>query len=172
MDRPATTRACVVVWLLCAMLVCLAVYSPHCDLCDGPEFVGSSSRQPLFHHQPPASPDRCNGACWCCIFQGLPGATPVIDLINTVSTHVSPESPSGVQGRRSLVFRPPRIRSPLSLSPPLSGCGHEDLRLTLETVHAYTRVHAHCGFPTPILVSARFRASLHWKTVRQSTSSR
>ena len=45
-----TTPACVIAWLLCAVLVCLAVHSPHCDLCDGPFtvdlFFAATSCQP------------------------------------------------------------------------------------------------------------------------------
>src|SRR5580704_6714034 len=39
MDGSGMTRACVA-WLLCALLVCLTLDPPHCDLCDGPDRVG------------------------------------------------------------------------------------------------------------------------------------
>ncbi len=116
MDRLTSTQACVIPWLLCAVVVCLAVHSPHCDLCDGPYFVASSSHQSHVNHPRPATPDTCNGICSCCGFRGLPNATPVLDLVNTVTTGVWPESPSPSPGPRSPIFRPPRIAVPLSLS--------------------------------------------------------
>ncbi len=65
MVRSITTRAYVTAWLLCVVLACLVVHSPHCDLCDGPYFVTSSSVQhPVANHQVPATPEKCNGICW------------------------------------------------------------------------------------------------------------
>jgi hypothetical protein len=109
MDRTITTPVCVIAWLLCAMLACLAGHSPHCDLCDGPFTVDLSSPQPLVNHPLPATPDTCNGICWCCGFHWLPNAGPVLDLANIVTTGVRPESPSLVSAPRSAIFRPPRI---------------------------------------------------------------
>jgi hypothetical protein len=109
MDRAITTRACAIAWLLCAVLTCLAVHSPHCDLCDGPYFVTSSSHQPRVNQPLPAAPDTCNGICSCCGFRGLPNVGPVLDLVNTVVASVCPESPSPVLAPRSPIFRPPRI---------------------------------------------------------------
>ncbi|HTZ58587.1 MAG TPA: hypothetical protein VMB49_10840, partial [Acidobacteriaceae bacterium] len=96
MDRAATRYTCVIAWLLCAVLTCLAVHSPHCDLCDGPYFVISSSHQPLVSHPLPAAPDTCNGICSCCGWRGLPNVGVVLDLANTVVATVLPESPSPV----------------------------------------------------------------------------
>ena len=109
MARAMTTPARVIAWLLCAVLACLAVHSPHCDLCDGPFAVALSSPQSLVNHPLSATPDTCNGICWCCGFHGLPKMSPVLDLANTVTTGVRPESPSPVSVPRSAIFRPPRI---------------------------------------------------------------
>ena len=109
MDRAITTPACGIAWLLCAVLACLAVHSPHCDLCDGPFTVAFSSPQPLINRPLPTTPDTCNGICWCCGFHGLPNVSPVLDLTNTVATGVLPESASPVLAPRSAIFRPPRI---------------------------------------------------------------
>jgi hypothetical protein len=108
MDSPATTRA-YVAWLLCAVLLCLAVHSRHCDRCDGPDFLGPPSPQTLVHQQQPDVPDGCNGACWCCVFHGVANTAIVIDLVNQVSSRVWPPQPSDVQAPRSSLFRPPRI---------------------------------------------------------------
>lgn len=108
MDRATTTRAHVFAWLLCAVLACMAVHSPHCDLCDGSYFVTSSSPHPLVNHPLPATPDTCNGICSCCGFRGLPNAGPVLDLVNTVTTGVWPASPSPVSAPPAPIFRPPR----------------------------------------------------------------
>jgi cytochrome c oxidase assembly factor CtaG len=45
MARAMTTPARLIAWLLCAVLACLAIHSPHCDLCDGPFAVALSSPQ-------------------------------------------------------------------------------------------------------------------------------
>lgn len=108
MDRAITTPACGIAWLLCAVLACLAVHSPHCDLCDGPFTVALSSPHPLVNHPPPTTPDTCNGICWCCGFHGLPNMSPVLDLTSTVTTGVLPESAAPVLAPRSAIFRPPR----------------------------------------------------------------
>src|ERR1700730_1442643 len=109
MDRSITTRAYVIAWLLCAVLTCLAVHSPHCELCDGAYPVTPSSlHQPLANHQVPATPDTCNGICSCCGFHGLPNASPVLALANKVTSGVWPEPPSPVRAPRSPLFRPPR----------------------------------------------------------------
>ena len=108
MDRATTTRTHAFAWLLCAVLACMAVYSPHCDLCDGPYLVTSSSHHPLANHPLPATPDTCNGICSCCAFRALPNAGPVLDLMNTVTAGVWPESPSPVPAPPAPIFRPPR----------------------------------------------------------------
>jgi hypothetical protein len=108
MDSPATTRACLA-WLLCAVLLCLAVHSRHCNRCDGPGFFGSTSPQTLVHQQLPDGPDGCNGACWCCVSHAVSNTAPVIDLVNQVSSRVWAAQPSEVEAPRSSLFRPPRI---------------------------------------------------------------
>src|SRR5438270_2977518 len=109
MDRSITRRASVIAWLLCAVLACVAVHSPHCDQCDGPPFVTASLlHQSVFNHQLPQKPDTCNGICSCCGFRGLPNATPVLTLANKVTAGVWPEPPSPVRTPHSLLFRPPR----------------------------------------------------------------
>src|SRR5580704_2914429 len=107
MDGSGMTRACVA-WLLCALLVCLTLDPPHCDLCDGPDRVGRPP-QGAFQSQAHAPPDCCNSICWCCVLQGLPGPTAALKMVNTVSPHTWPKPPSNVQAARSSVFRPPRI---------------------------------------------------------------
>jgi hypothetical protein len=109
MDRATTRRACVIAWLLCAVLTCLAIHSPHCDLCDGPLFVPSASHQPLVNLPTPASPDTCNGICSCCGFRALPNVGPVLGLIYTVTASAWPKSSSPVPAPQSTIFRPPRM---------------------------------------------------------------
>jgi hypothetical protein len=57
MDRPFTSRSCIIGWLLCAVLVCFAIHAPHCDLCDRPYVAGSPSPQTLVNHLVPGTPD-------------------------------------------------------------------------------------------------------------------
>jgi hypothetical protein len=109
MDRAITTRAYVVAWLLCAVLIGLAIHSPHCDRCDSPYFFTSSlSQQPVANHPLPSAPDNCNGICWCCGFHWLPNASPVLTLANNVTIGVWPKPVSPVLAPRSAIFRPPR----------------------------------------------------------------
>jgi hypothetical protein len=108
MDRAITTPACVVAWLLCAVLVCLVVHPPHCDMCDGPLTGISSSPQTIASQQQPATPEPCNGMCWCCGFHGLPNANPDLGPVNAVTSNVRPEPLSPVFALRSSIFRPPR----------------------------------------------------------------
>jgi hypothetical protein len=99
MDSPATTRASIA-GLLCAVLLCLAVHSPHCNRCDGPSFFGSPSPQTLVHQQLPDGPDGCNGACWCCVSHAVSNTAPVIDLVNQVFSRVWPAQLSEVEAPR------------------------------------------------------------------------
>jgi hypothetical protein len=109
MDRAITTRACVVAWLLCAVLIGLAIHSPHCDRCDSPYFSTSSLlQQPVANHPLPSAPDNCNGICWCCGFHWLPNASPVLTLANNVTMGVWPEPVSPVLAQLAPIFRPPR----------------------------------------------------------------
>ena len=109
MGRAITTRGYVVAWLLCVVLTGLAIHSPHCDRCDGPDFFTSSlAQQPLADHPRPSVPDNCNGICWCCGFHWLPNASPVLTLANKVTIGVWPEPVSPVLAPRSPIFRPPR----------------------------------------------------------------
>lgn len=108
MDRAITMPARVIAWLLFAVLLCLVIAPPHCDLCDGPLDRTSFSRQAIVNQQQPTTPERCNGICWCCGFHGLPN--PVLDLgrVNTGTSDVEPEPRSPVFEARSAIFRPPR----------------------------------------------------------------
>lgn len=100
--------ACVIAWLLCAVLASLAAHPPHCDLCDGPYDVVSSSAKTIVGYPMAAAQDPCHGNCWCCWFHALsvPGLVP--DAVSTVITDVWPESSSPVLAPRSPLFRPPR----------------------------------------------------------------
>jgi hypothetical protein len=108
MDRAITTPACVIAWLLCAVLVCLAVDPPRCDLCDGLLTGISSSPQADVNQQQPTTPEPCNGICRCCGFHGLPNAIPDLGRVNTATSDVWPEPRSTVFAPRSSIFRPPR----------------------------------------------------------------
>jgi hypothetical protein len=108
MDRAITTPACVIAWLLCAVLVCLVVHPPHCDLCDGPLTGISSSPQIVVNQQQPTTPEHCNGICWCCGYHGLPNQSPDLGPVNTVTSNVQPEPLSPLFAPRSSIFRPPR----------------------------------------------------------------
>ena len=152
MDRPATTRACVIAWLLYAVLACLVVHSPHCGLCDGPYFV-TSSHQSQVNHPLPSAPDTCNGICSCCRFRGLPNIAPALDLVILVTTDVLPESSSPVPGPHSPIFRPPRIAvsSQLVSSAPFGG-GHTLLHPG--DIYAPMYVHARRSVPGSVFVLA------------------
>jgi hypothetical protein len=108
LDRAITTPSCLIAWLLCAVLVCLVVHPPHCDLCDGSLTRISSSPQTVVSEQQPTTPERCNGICWCCGFDGLPNASPDLGPVNTVTSNVRPEPLSPIFAPHSSVFRPPR----------------------------------------------------------------
>ena len=106
--RRIRTQAAVVVWLLCAVLICLAVDSPHCDHCDGP-IVAFSSSPSQASHQQIIPPDTCNGICWCCGFHGLPNPLPALSLTTKVTISVWPDPSSPLLAPRLAIFRPPRI---------------------------------------------------------------
>ena len=109
-DRNPTTRSRAVSLLLCGLLTCLAIHSPHCDLCDELHFGGSSPQDPAANHPVPATQhDECNGACACCLFQGLPSVIPILHPTNPITTRIwiAPFSPV-LAPQRSL-FRPPRL---------------------------------------------------------------
>jgi len=108
MDRAIITPACVLAWLLCAVLVCLVVHPPPCDLCDGSLTGISSSPQIIVNQQLPAPPDPCNGICWCCGFHGLPNASPDLSSVNTVTSNVWLDPLSPVFAPRKSIYRPPR----------------------------------------------------------------
>jgi hypothetical protein len=102
-------RADVIAWLLCAVLTCLAIHSPHCDLCDGPLVALASTGQSHVDHPKPTAPDTCNGICWCCGFHGLPNARHVVAVANKAPAEVSPEPSSPALASHSAIFRPPRL---------------------------------------------------------------
>lgn len=112
MVRSVTTRASGIGWLLCVVLTCLAVDSPHCDLCNGPFVVASSSSKSLVNRPLPISPKPCNGICWCCGFHGLPNLGPVLNQVNAVTADIWPDFARPVLAPRSPIFRPPRIAVP------------------------------------------------------------
>ena len=107
-DRATPMPARVIAWLLCAVLVCLVVDPPHCDLCDGQLTGIYSSPQTVVNQQQPATPEPCNGICWCCGFHGLPNANPVLSPVNTVASDVWPEPLSTAFAPGSSIYRPPR----------------------------------------------------------------
>jgi hypothetical protein len=108
LGRAIRTPASLIARLLCAVLLCLAVHPPHCDLCDGPVTGISSSPQTVVNQQQPSTPEHCNGICWCCGFDGLPNASPDLGPMNTVPSNVRPEPLSPVFAPHSSIFRPPR----------------------------------------------------------------
>jgi len=108
MNRAIATPAYFIAWLLCAVLVCLAVDPPHCDLCDGPLTGTSLSPQAIVNQQHPATPEPCNGICWCCGFHGLPNAILDLGRLNTATCDGWCEPDSFVFTPRSSIFRPPR----------------------------------------------------------------
>src|SRR5580698_10163014 len=99
-------RSYVLVWLLCAVLTCLAIHSPHCDRCDGP-LVASSASPAQAIHQQLEPPDTCNGICWCCGFHSLPQPFPALTLNDRVTAAAQPEPASPPSGLRLPIFRPP-----------------------------------------------------------------
>lgn len=109
-DRNPTTRSRAVSLLLCGLLTCLAIHSPHCDLCDELHFGGSSSQDPAANHSVPSTQhDKCNGACACCLFQGLPPVIPILHPTNPITTGFGSRPFSPVLAPQPSVFRPPRI---------------------------------------------------------------
>ncbi len=109
MGRSFTRRSCVLAWLLCALLVCLAIHSPHCDLCDGPLVMQLSSSQSHVSHSAPIGPDGCNDMCWCCAFLAVPSIAPGAIPEQRFATALWPEPPSLVLDRSLSIDRPPRI---------------------------------------------------------------
>jgi len=108
MEGRTPARTFVVAWLLCAVLICLAIHSPHCDRCDGP-LPSFSSSPTQASHQQTVPPDDCNGICWCCGFHALPHPLPELGQTNRVVARVWPEPASPLLVQRSPIFRPPRI---------------------------------------------------------------
>src|ERR1700758_5832114 len=108
MNRHLTTMSCAIAWLLCALLACIAIHSPHCDLCDGPYFPGSSSQSTFVNHTVHDTPE-CNGICSCCGFHGLPNVFPALHPVNTQTTATWSKPSAPVLASRSPIFRPPRI---------------------------------------------------------------
>jgi hypothetical protein len=109
MGRSFTRRSCILAWLLCALLPCLAIHSPHCDLCDGPLVMQLTSSQPHASHPAPIVPDGCNGMCWCCAFLAVPSIAPGVTPEQRMATALWPEPPSLVLDRSLSIDRPPRI---------------------------------------------------------------
>lgn len=105
-----TSRAQTLAWLLCILLTCLTLFSPHCDACDGPSLAPASTSS--VQHSTPASPDTCNGICSCCVLQGLPSAAPALMTMELVAGERPPLSPEPAHSEHAAPFRPPRI--PLS----------------------------------------------------------
>jgi hypothetical protein len=71
--QAANLRSCIVGWLLCFMVTVFALFPATCPACDGTlltqQLISSTHTVAPVHI---ASPDGCNGACSCCLFQGLP----------------------------------------------------------------------------------------------------
>lgn len=108
--RGALTKwAWVTACLLCAIMVCLAVHSPHCDVCDAPYFLASSLPQPSVNAPLAAAPDLCNGVCACCGFHGFPNVDFSLRLSHVVIATVLPDLLSPVPIPRPAPFRPPRM---------------------------------------------------------------
>jgi hypothetical protein len=107
-SRHMPTRTYVVAWLLCAVLSCLALHSPHCDRCDGLEVALSSSPTQASHQQT-VPPDTCNGICWCCGFYALPPPLSALAVNDKVTVAASPEPASSFSALRLSIFRPPRM---------------------------------------------------------------
>jgi hypothetical protein len=118
MDRAITAPARVIAWLLCAILLCLVIDPPHCDLCDGPLTGTSFSPQAIGVQQQPTTPEPCNGTCWCCGFHGLPNAIFDLGRANTATSDVWAEQHSPVFAPCSPIFRPPRTDASASPSRP------------------------------------------------------
>jgi|SRR5579871_2144249 len=107
-DRCSKARSCAVAWLLCGLLVCAAIHSPHCDLCNELYFGGSSS-QHVADHPVPLKHDECNGMCSCCLFQGLLPLTPVLPPAHAVTGGIWISLSGPVVAPWRSIFRPPRI---------------------------------------------------------------
>ena len=95
--------------LLCALVFWLTANPPHCDLCDGASFAVVSAHPFTLKHSHPVAPDTCNGVCSCCGFHCLPNGRQVLLPENVELPSVTPEAPRPAFGRRSTIFRPPRI---------------------------------------------------------------
>jgi hypothetical protein len=106
-SRPITSRVSLAGWLLCVVLVCLAIHSPHCDHCDGALVVCSPGT--VVDHPQPVVPDACNGICWCCGFHWLPNLSSFLIPDNRVIARIQFESPSFVPAPHAGIFQPPRI---------------------------------------------------------------
>src|SRR5216683_2738362 len=103
--------SCLLAWLLIAIMACLPIHSPHCDLCDGPTpSLLSDSQHALVHHPPPPSKDeRCNTVCSCCALIALPRSASNLMPGAALGTQVWPELDSPVLAEPAFIFRPPRL---------------------------------------------------------------
>src|SRR5581483_1867363 len=98
-----------IAWLLCGLLACAAIHSPHCNLCDEFDFAGFSSPHAAIADQlHPAAQDDCNGTCSCCLLRALPQVTVVLSTPDSITTGVWIASSSPVQAPRRSLLRPPR----------------------------------------------------------------
>ena len=59
--RRPKTKFRTLAWILCAMMSCLAIHTPHCGLCDGVWVDGSLARFATAAHPVPNTHDECNG---------------------------------------------------------------------------------------------------------------
>jgi hypothetical protein len=148
MARPRIRApAAVAVWLLCVVLTCLAVDSPHCDRCDGPDVVFSSSPTQVSHQQT-VPPDTCNGICCRCGFHALPPPFSALALHDRVTPAAHPEPPSPLS---ACACRSSALRVCLSPQSPTLRASARTYELTNHTGdnRAPLWPHAHRSVPIP-----------------------
>ena len=106
--RSLADRTRKLTWLLCVLFAIFSFDSPHCATCDGLPLVGPVSKS-FAHQHVPAKPDACNGACSCCLLQGLPIAPPILASAALAQISGPFARPIFAVTRPSAIFRPPRV---------------------------------------------------------------
>ncbi|MFC6646059.1 hypothetical protein ACFQBQ_10800 [Granulicella cerasi] len=110
MTRTRSKSMLLVVWVMCAVMACLAANPPHCDLCDALPFVADGTHATLHHHAPLAQ-DNCSGVCACCalvaVIRGVCFALPTPRTQTaTLRASLRVDAP---RTRAITLFRPPRL---------------------------------------------------------------
>ncbi len=107
-DRLLTLGTRSLAGFLCMVLICLAIFSRHCEACEGVLLAAATSKSSL-QHSTPTAPDSCNGICSCCALQALPVRAPASQLWRTAAARSVIDPQDHSFSEQAPPFRPPRI---------------------------------------------------------------